>query len=155
MIGVPAQPEGNGASLPIHKLAHPKQQEFLWSVRELGTLKAAQKATGVAPETHYKWLREDGLYADAYAGCRVGRNAKLEETAYGRAIDGVEEVTVTEDANGNRTTKIVRRVDNKMLWNLLVNNHPDYAKSLRGGDQNVVMANLPDVQITIPHNGRD
>jgi hypothetical protein len=75
------------------EIPHPKrlrQIAFLAAYRRTGVVTRAAAAVGIARETHYDWLEEEG-YREEFRAATIEAGAVLEETAIQRAVDGWEE----------------------------------------------------------------
>jgi len=70
---------------------HAKKGAWLAAYATLGTVRGASEATGIAPSTHYDWLRKDPEYPARFAEAQAASAAVLEEEARRRATEGWEE----------------------------------------------------------------
>ena len=61
---------------------------FLNALVEVGTIKDAAAKADISRQTHYRWLKEDQDYADAYAEAYRQAGDILEEEAWRRAVEG-------------------------------------------------------------------
>ena len=97
------------------------RDSFLATLREVGTLAAAYRATGVAKATLYRLRRRDRDF-DAACKAAIGKATTdcLEAALLARAIDGVEWVKVYP----NGTTERRRVFDNTLAWKLLAKRRP-------------------------------
>ena len=74
----------------------PRQRAFLAAYSEVASVVEASKASEVARETHYGWLRNDPAYQVAFEEARMRAGDLLEAAAYKRARDGWEELVLFE-----------------------------------------------------------
>ena len=97
------------------------RDSFLATLREVGTLAAAYRATGVAKSTLSRLRRRDRDF-DAACKAAIGKATTdcLEAALLARAIDGVEWVKVYP----NGTTERRRVFDNTLAWKLLAKRKP-------------------------------
>lgn len=72
-------------------LCSPKMRAFLAAYRILGCIVYAARAARVHPANHWRWLRSKD-YAAAFAEAKQEANARLEEEARRRAVEGLEKV---------------------------------------------------------------
>ena len=83
-----------------------KKDAFLNAFGLIGTVSAAARATGVARQTHYDWMKIKE-YAEAFARKTIEAAERLEEEARRRAVAGVDrpltyqgQITMVRDQNG-------------------------------------------------------
>ncbi len=73
-----------------HKPRHQKKRAFLAAYAQLGTITHASEAAGIDRSAHYRWMREDPNYPDAFAAAQEKSIERLERELERRAVEGVE-----------------------------------------------------------------
>lgn len=73
------------------EITNSKQRAFLSAFRESGNVRLACEVAGVARSSHYRWLRDEPAYQEAYGVDLENAADILEAEAYRRAVEGVEE----------------------------------------------------------------
>jgi hypothetical protein len=73
-----------------YDIEHPKRRAFIAAYAECGTITRAAEIAGIERATHYKWLKEDPLYAKACEDAYEQAGERLEEEARRRAVEGVK-----------------------------------------------------------------
>lgn len=68
-----------------------KQQAFLAAFGASGSIAGAAAAAGIDRSSHYRWLREDVDYAEAYKQAEVEAAGMIEDLAVQRATEGIDE----------------------------------------------------------------
>lgn len=74
---------------PFDKLRHPKKRAMLLAFEETGAIGRAAKAAGVHRSVHSLWMKNDSLYAEAFAEATEQAGENLETEARQRAIKGL------------------------------------------------------------------
>jgi hypothetical protein len=80
-----------GASIAAGQLVQ-RKQTLLAAFAACGCVAAASRATGIARQCHYNWLRSDPDYALEWETVRAEAVGLLEDEAKRRAVDGVRRV---------------------------------------------------------------
>lgn len=126
---------------------HPKKAAFLAAYAASGVIRIATEAAGIHRNTHYKWLKDDSQYAEAFSRAHSDACDSLENEARRRAVEGWDEPVFYE--GGQCGTK--RKYSDTLLIFLLKANHPtkfgDKVETTHKGDAS-------PVQIYIPENRR-
>ena len=100
---------------------NPKQRAFLEAYSSCGSLRLAAKAAHVARCNHYRWLKCDPKYAEAFEVARESAGQALEDEARRRAVEGVREPVYYEgDVCGHR-----QRYSDNLLMFLLKGINPE------------------------------
>lgn len=69
---------------------NPGKRRFLNAYARLGGIRRAAEASDTSFQSHYHWLRDDAIYAAAFAQARIMAGDELESAAFHRAVDGVD-----------------------------------------------------------------
>ncbi len=125
-------------------LENPRQRAFLTAFRELGNIRRAAEAAGIARRTHYKWRDTDAEYVQAFEAAKEDAADLLEAEAWRRAVDGVEKpVGWYKGEPGGK----VREYSDTLLIFLLKAMRPHKFKDrleIRGALANLDFSQLPD-----------
>ncbi len=96
------------------------KEKFLIELAKAGNVAAAALALGIDRSNAYKWRRADSSFASAWDDALLEAAEHLEQVAYRRAVEGVEEPVYYKGG----ICGMVRRYDNTLLWNLLKASNP-------------------------------
>lgn len=77
-----------------HGIQHPKKRAFLMAFIETCNMVESASAAGIDRTAHYKWLKEDPEYAEAFAEARKVAVSGLEAEAVKRAKAGSDTLTI-------------------------------------------------------------
>jgi hypothetical protein len=67
------------------------QRAFLAAFRETCSKTKAAQSAGIQRQMHYRWMKEDQQYAEAFDAAQEQAIAVLEDEAIRRSVDGVRE----------------------------------------------------------------
>ena len=86
-------PETGGGDIAdwLHKIAHPRQREFLIAYRETGTILQASKQTGIGRRCHYDWMDTSPEYRFAFKRSRDTNCSRIEDSLVDRLVNGWQE----------------------------------------------------------------
>jgi hypothetical protein len=105
-----------------------KKAAVLAAYPECGTITHAARAAGVSRRIHFKWMKSDPQYHEAFEAARDEFTDRLEAEAVRRAHDGWTEPVFYRGAECGA----VRRFDSTMLIFLLKANRPaKYRETIR------------------------
>lgn len=74
-----------------NEIQHPKKRAFLAAFSECGNITQAAELADIDRTSHYRWVKEDPVYAAAFADAEEAAADRLEQEARRRAVEGVEE----------------------------------------------------------------
>jgi hypothetical protein len=74
------------------RISHPKKAALLAAYAELGNVRRAAAVAGIDRRTHTNWLKDDAVYAEAFADAKEDAVEALEEEARRRAFHGLRRV---------------------------------------------------------------
>ncbi len=81
------------AGLTFNKIRHPRKRALLTAyVENGGQLGKAADAAGVHRGSHYNWLNQDEVYAEAFESAELRAGDRLEEEMRRRGVEGFERV---------------------------------------------------------------
>ncbi len=78
-------------------IQHPKKRVFLQAYSTCGNVTQAARIAGVDRATHYVWLETDEQYAEAFQQAQEAAADYLEQEAWRRATQGVEQDVFYKD----------------------------------------------------------
>lgn len=87
------------------KITAIKKTAFLKSYSENGNITRSATLTQIQRQSHYRWLKEDPAYKDAFYISRLQYADNLEAEAMRRAYEGYEEAVYYKDAIVGRQRK--------------------------------------------------
>lgn len=132
------------------KKPRPKKEAFLAAYAECGNVTLAAKHAEMERSSHYRWLREDEGYREAFDHAHAEACDHLEAAARKRAIEGWEEPVFYE----GQQCGVKQRYSDACLIFLLKGNHPhkfgDKVEQTHKGD-----ADNPVTIFELPSNGRE
>ena len=70
------------------KISHPKKVAFLAAYSKTGNILVSAASAGIDRRTHYQWLKDDPVYASAFADAKEDAIESLEAEALRRARTG-------------------------------------------------------------------
>ena len=121
-----------------------KQRAFLAAFREVGNVRRACEIAKVDRSNHYRWLKEDAEYREAFDMAKEDAGDLLEREAYRRAVEGVEKpVGWYKGVAGG----LVRDYSDNLLMFLLKGLRPEKYRErveLNGGLASIDLNQLPD-----------
>lgn len=103
------------------KLDSPKKAAFLAAYAECASITEAAKIAGISRDAHYKWMKSDSDYPNAFAVAHEQSIESLERAARRRAIKGWREPVFYEGV----ICGYKRRYSDTMLAMLLNGNRPE------------------------------
>ena len=74
----------------FNEILHIKKRKFLAAFCQCGRVVKASKETGVHFTSHYLWLRNDKVYADAFEGAKQIAADHFEDEIYRRGFEGYD-----------------------------------------------------------------
>lgn len=78
-------------------IQHPKKRVFLQAYSRYGNVTKAAEIAGVDRATHYEWIHSDEQYAEAFQQAQEAAADYLEQEAWRRATEGVEQDVFYKD----------------------------------------------------------
>lgn len=128
-----------------HEFDNPKKNEMIVAfVDNGGRIARAAKTVHISRATHYKWLREDPVYAEIFNEAKEYAADMLEGEAIRRAFEGVEEPVFYQ----GKRVDTVRKFSDLLLIFMLKglrphkfrdNYNPGMSLALQGGNVNITM----------------
>ncbi len=123
---------------------HPLQRAFLAAFRETANVRRACEVAKVGRSSHYRWLKEDLEYREAFDLAKECAADLIEAEAYRRAVTGWDEPAgwYKGQAGG-----MVRKYSDVLLIFLLKGIRPEKYRErveLRGAFANLDVSKLPD-----------
>ena len=129
---------------PFPCISSPKQRALLAAFRETGNVRLACEAAKVGRSSHYRWLEDDCEYRAAFDLVKLQAADILEQEAYRRAVEGIEEPIGWYRGVAGGT---VRRYSDVLLMFLLKGLLPERyreRRDLRGSFAHIDLKQLPD-----------
>ena len=129
---------------PFPRIVDPKQRAFLAAFRETGNVRVACEVAKVGRSSHYRWLEMHPAYREAFDLAKECAGDMLEDEAFRRAVEGVEEPVgwYKGQAGG-----MVRKYSDVLLIFLLKSLRPEKYRErveMRGTLANIDVTKLPD-----------
>jgi len=108
------------------KRLKPNQVKFIAAYLNHGTVSKAAEMVGIERMTHYRWLKKEGDYLDAWNDAHEIWCENLEREAYRRAYEGIDKPIVYQ---GKVTkSKRMKEYSDTLLIFLMKGNMPDKYK---------------------------
>jgi hypothetical protein len=96
-------------ALNLDKVLQVEKREFLKAFAAVGVLTWAAERAGVCRDCHYKWLKNDPNYVEAYLQAEDMAKDALEAEAHRRAVHGTEERELTIEEQHDKDGKSTGR----------------------------------------------
>jgi hypothetical protein len=122
----------------------PQQRAFLAAFRKTGNVRLACEAAKVGRSSHYRWLKQDAAYREAFAVAKEEVADLLEAEAFRRAVHGWDEPVGWYKGKAGG---VMRRYSDTLLIVLLKALRPNRYKErveMRGALANLDLNQLPD-----------
>ncbi len=129
---------------PFPRIVDSKQRAFLAAFRETGNVRLACEIANVGRSSHYRWLEEHPAYRETFDLAKLQAADILEQEAYRRAVEGIEEPIGWYRGVAGGT---VRRYSDVLLMFLLKGLLPERyreRRDLRGSLAHIDLTQLPD-----------
>ena len=124
-----------------------QQDAFLNAYQAISTISGAAAQTGIARQTHYKWLEKDAAYAARFTQADDIATERLEQEARRRAMVGVEEPVYYR----GQPVGAVRKYSDVLLIFLLKARRPEVYRERH----DVQTSGSQDVRVTFGGRYRD
>ncbi len=129
---------------PFPRIVDSKQRAFLAAFRETGNVRLACEVAKVGRTSHYRWLEMHPAYREAFDLAKLQAADILEQEAYRRAVEGIEEPIGWYRGVAGGT---VRRYSDVLLMFLLKGLLPERyreRRDLRSSLAHIDLTQLPD-----------